>query len=188
MKDKRPDPLEARTHPLTSDRPGPAVWLVGAHGGAGVSTLAHFLAFTGDSRRQWPCGTDREAESPYVVIVARETISGLAEAHGRILELNDRPELGIELLGLVTVADSQKLTKAVRQYREVVAASVPEHWSIGWHSFLPSAELRALPSWHPLEGVPTQTKGAAVPSDVIEAGIGIVTAVQRALPGLRAAR
>ncbi len=61
--------LDVRSEPMDGVRPSPAVWLVGAHGGAGVSTLAHYWDFAGDARQQWPCGTDRERESPYVVVV-----------------------------------------------------------------------------------------------------------------------
>lgn len=182
-------PTPLRTEPFAVARPGPAVWLLGAHGGAGVSTLTHYLVFAGDSGRQWPCGTDREVESPYVVIVARETITGLKTAHELIVEHRERT-LPCEVLGLVTVAGSQRIDKAVRQYRSVVTASVPQHWSIGWHRFLSSAALSGLPTWHPFDGMPPQTKKtvSAVPADVIEAGVGIVTAIQRSLLHLRSAR
>ncbi|WP_072691483.1 hypothetical protein [Rhodococcus marinonascens] len=176
------------THPtlIPVDRPGPAVWLLGAHGGAGVSTLAHYLGFVGDSDRKWPCGNDVENESPYVLLVARETTDGLRKAHALITEHRER-SLECELLGLITVAGAPTLDKSVRQYRDVVTSAAEAHWRIEWHKFLAAAALPALPRWHPQGGVPEQTKGtrAAVPTDVIAAGIGIVTAIQRALPHLR---
>ena len=179
---------QIRTQRIDTPRPGPAVWLLGAHGGAGVSTLVHYLRFAGDSHRQWPCGTARETESPYVVIVARETSDGLKAAHELIREHHDLG-LASELLGLITVASSHRLDKRVRQYRDVVTApaSVPAHWPIGWQPFLVSAAMGSLPHWHPLDGVPEPSKNtaAAVPADVISAGIGIVTAIQRGLPHLR---
>jgi hypothetical protein len=176
------DVLEA---PMSVDRPGPAVWLMGSKGGAGVSTLAQWLSFTGDSDRQWPCGTDLEVESPYVVIVARETSDGLKAAHELIVRHKER-ELSSWLLGLVTVAASPTLDKSVRQYRDIVSAAAGAHWRIEWHKFLAAAALTALPRWHPLDGLPEQTKGTnAVPTDVIAAGIGIVTEIQRSLPTLR---
>ncbi|BAE46287.1 hypothetical protein [Rhodococcus erythropolis] len=176
------DVLEA---PMSVDRPGPAVWLMGSKGGAGVSTLAQWLSFTGDSDRQWPCGTDVEAESPYVVIVARETSDGLRAAHGLIVRHKER-ELSSRLLGLVTVAASPTLDKSVRQYRDIVSAAAGAHWRIEWHKFLAAATLTALPRWRPLDGMPEQTKGTnAVPTDVIAAGIGILTEIQRSLPDLR---
>lgn len=179
--------MSVHTDPIQVQWPGPAVWLYGAHGGAGVSTLAHYLSFTGDCERQWPCGNDVECESPYVVIVARETSDGLKAAHKLIRDHHENG-LSSELLGLITVASSPTLDKSVRQYRDVVASSgsVAAHWSIGWHKFLAAASRPALPQWHPLDGIPEQSKGtAAVPTDVIAAGVGIVTAIQRSLPHLR---
>lgn len=178
--------FDVHSAPITVVRPGPAVWLLGAHGGAGVSTLARYWDFAGDAGRQWPCGTDRETESPYVVVVCRETIEGLSNAHDLILEHRSRG-LQCELLGLVTVANAAgERSKDVRQLREIVAGAVRSEWAIGWHRFLGSAARSSLPTWRALDGVPIQTKGAAiaVPSDVIAAGVGIVTAIQSSLPAL----
>ena len=172
--------------PIVDVRPGPAVWLLGAHGGAGVSTLARYWDFADDADRGWPCGTDRETESPYVVVVCRETIEGLGNAHDLILEHRDRG-LECELLGLVTVANAAgEPAKDVRQHRAIVAGAVHHDWSIGWHRFLSSAARSSLPTWRAVDGVPIQAKGAVieVPSDVIAAGAGIVTAIQRSLPTL----
>ncbi len=66
--------VDARIEPYTVPTPGPAVWLLGAHGGSGVSTLAQYWDFADDAQRQWPCGNAREIESPYAVVVCRETI------------------------------------------------------------------------------------------------------------------
>lgn len=182
--------LDVRTEPIDVVRPGPAVWLVGAHGGAGVSTLARYWDFAGDARHQWPCGTDRDVESPYVVVVCRETTEGLASAHDLILQHRDQG-LRTELLGLVTVANTAgEPPKDVRQRRAIVAGAVHADWSIGWHRFLGSAARSSLPTWRAIDGVPIQTKGAAieVPEDVIAAGVGIVTAIQDRLPELRPAQ
>lgn len=178
--------LSVRSEPMDVVRPGPAVWLVGAHGGAGVSTLDRYWDFAADANRQWPCGNSREVESPYVVVVCKETTEGLSDAHHLILEHRDRA-LGSELLGLVTVANAAGAApKAVRQQRTVVAGAVANLWSIQWHRFLGSAVRSSLPSWRPIDGVPIQTKGAAieVPEDVIAAGVGIVTQIQKRLPEL----
>ena len=178
--------FDTRVEPLPVERPGPAVWLLGAHGGAGVSTLARYWDFAGDAGRAWPCGTDREVESPYVVVVCRETVEGLRAAHSLILQHRSE-ELCSELLGLVTVANAAgQLAKDVRQLREIVAGATKSDWAIGWHRFLGSAARSSLPTWRATDGVPIQTKGAAVavPADVIAAGVGIVTAIQSSLPTL----
>ncbi|WP_350247531.1 hypothetical protein RBB84_12060 [Rhodococcus sp. D-6] len=178
--------FEARVEPYPVATPGPAVWLLGAHGGSGVSTLAQYWSFADDAKHQWPCGTDREVESPYVVVVCRENIQGLSSAHDLILEHRNR-DLACELLGLVTVANAAGAPpKDVRQLRSIVTGAVQAHWSIGWHRFLASAARSSLPTWSALDGVPIQTKGAVidVPEDVIAAGVGIVTAIQSSLPTL----
>lgn len=178
--------VEVRVDPYPVAAPGPAVWLLGAHGGAGVSTLAQYWDFAEDARHQWPCGDARETESPYAVVVCRETIQGLSSAHDLILEHRNRG-LACELLGLVTVANAPgQPPKEVRQLRSIVTGAVAAHWAIGWHRFLASAARSSLPTWRALDGVPIQTKGAviAVPEDVIAAGVGIVTAIQSSLPAL----
>ncbi|MDO1481623.1 hypothetical protein [Rhodococcus ruber] len=178
--------FEARGEPYPVTAPGPAVWLLGAHGGAAVSTLTQYWSFADDARHRWPCGDAREVESPYVVVVCRETIQGLSSAHDLILEHRHR-NLACELLGLVTVAHAAEAPpKEVRQLRSIVTGAVQEHWAIGWHRFLASAARSSLPTWRALDGVPVRAKGAviAVPEDVIAAGVGIVTALQFALPTL----
>src|SRR5881409_1836800 len=62
-------------------RPGtaPLLWLVGTHGGAGVTSLATSISFAGDAERRWPgqIGSAGEVDSPFVVLVARTHMSGL---------------------------------------------------------------------------------------------------------------
>ncbi|AXY49329.1 hypothetical protein [Rhodococcus ruber] len=178
--------VDARIEPYPMTAPGPAVWLLGAHGGAGVSTLTQYWDFADDAQHQWPCGDAREVESPYVVVVCRETVQGLSSAHDLILE-HRHQGLACELLGLVTVANAAgPLPKDVRQLRSIVTGAVAAHWAIGWHRFLASAARSSLPTWRALDGVPVRTKGAviAVPEDVIAAGVGVVTALQFSLPTL----
>lgn len=184
-----PTPARVHTSLIAADEPGPAVWLMGAHNRAGVATLTQYLSFAGDCDRMWPSAADIVTESPYVVIVARETSDDLKAAHALIVEHREQ-NLDCELLGLMTVASSPSaVDKSIRQYRDIVATAAGAHWRIGWHRFLAAATRSALPRWHPItDGVPEQTKGTkqpAVPKDVIEAGIGIVTAIQRAVPHLR---
>ncbi|MFZ2177592.1 MAG: hypothetical protein WAW17_26910, partial [Rhodococcus sp. (in: high G+C Gram-positive bacteria)] len=64
-----------RPVPRGQNGPAPLVWLLGAHGGAGISTLGHVLDFAGECGRKWPAPFD--GESPFVVIVARERVDSL---------------------------------------------------------------------------------------------------------------
>ncbi|MCW4356150.1 hypothetical protein ONR57_22855 [Hoyosella sp. YIM 151337] len=165
--------------------PGPAVWLLGATGGAGVSTLAAFFDFAEDCQHQWPSGTDIQAESPFVVIVARETIASLKAAHALIMQ-HQTEQLACTLLGVVTVSAAREDTKPVRQYREVVRAAAPAHWAIGHHPGLISAGPDSLPNWRAADGLPQGRHH--FPGDVLAAGAGIMTAIQQQLPGLGVAR
>ncbi|WP_245722057.1 hypothetical protein [Nocardia crassostreae] len=100
-------PPESRRAPIW-DRPvpgggrAPLVWLLGVHGGAGASTLAHVLAPAADAYRRWPGGFERE--SPFVVLIARETIAGLTRAHDLLRQHHAGLAGPCEVLGLVTVA------------------------------------------------------------------------------------
>ena len=129
-----------------SDAPAPAVWLLGAHGGAGVSTLARVLAPAADCRRRWP---GRFAgESPFVIVVARETVPGLCRA----LELLRQHAAGLAgpctLLGLLTVADrpAHRMPAPVRQTRRLAEALVTHEWRMGWIEQYPlTARVDLLP-------------------------------------------
>ena len=132
-------------------RVAPAVWLLGAHGGAGVSTLTRMLGPAADCGRAWPAGVG--GESPFVVIVARETIEGLARAHDLLRQFHN-PGLGTNtvLLGLITSAHQPgRQPKQIRRYLDVIWDLVPEtgRWRVDWQSDWPLARLSDLPVWVP---------------------------------------
>lgn len=66
----------------------PLVWLLGATGGAGVSSLTRSLAYAGDCQRGWPgyIGDLPGADSPLVVLVFRTTMHGVERAHSLLLQ------------------------------------------------------------------------------------------------------
>ncbi|AEF43100.1 hypothetical protein [Hoyosella subflava] len=164
---------------IPAPQPGPAVWLLGATGGAGVSTLAAFFEFAEDCQHQWPSGADPHSESPFVVVVARETIASLKAAHALLMQ-HQSENLACRPLGVITVSASREDTKPVRQYREVVRAAAPAHWAIGHHPGLISAGPDSLPSWRAKDGIPPGSH--QFPGDVLAAGAGIITAIQQQLP------
>lgn len=182
--------LDVRTEPIRT-RERPAVWLLGCTGGAGVSTLTRFWSgWCADAGDQWPCGAAADFESPYVVLVARDTFTSLRAAHELIAQHRNEG-LRCQLLGLVRVAASPVMDKPVRQYGEIVTAAVQgaggQVWQIGWHKHLPATDPRSLRPWHPFDGLPALTKRrlpSAPPADVLTAGVGIVTATQSALMSL----
>lgn len=163
----------------------PLVWLLGVHGGAGASTLAHVLAPVADSHRRWPGGFDRE--SPFVVLVARETIPGLTRAHDLLRQHHADLAGPTEVLGLVTVAARPgRIPVEIRRYRDVVGSLAGQVWQVPWHEEWTLVEPDQLPVWSPGDPLPTQKKRKTdplheVPSDVRELGAGIVAAVREAL-------
>lgn len=118
----------------------PLVWLLGATGGAGVSSLTRSLAYAGDCQRGWPgyIGDLPGADSPLVVLVFRTTMHGVERAHSLLLQhaAGGTPE-GTHILGVVSVADSDRpLSKPVRNRLAVVeslARSLAGHcWDVPW--------------------------------------------------------
>jgi len=160
----------------------PLVWLLGVHGGAGASTLAHVLAPAADSHRRWPGVFERE--SPFVVLVARETISGLTRAHDLLRQHHAGLAGECEVLGLVTVAARPgRIPVEIRRYRDVVGSLAGVVWQLPWYEEWTLVEPDQLPVWSPSDPPPQQRKRkvdvlADVPHDVDELGAGIVALIR----------
>ncbi|WP_157129143.1 hypothetical protein [Nocardia amamiensis] len=155
----------------------PLLWLVGTHGGAGVTSLAMSISFAGDAGRRWPglIGSAGEVDSPFVVLVARTHMSGLAAVHHALLaHMHSATPAGTHLLGVVTVADSDRpLSKPVGTRRSTVESLTRdvggEAWRLGWLEPWRSLEPHELPSWSPANSAvrlgdrdPTRTPPAPV--------------------------
>ncbi|QIS13502.1 DUF6668 family protein [Nocardia arthritidis] len=182
-------PPESRRAPIW-DRPVPGVgraplfWLLGVHGGAGASTLAHVLAPAADSSRRWPGVFDRE--SPFVVLVARETISGLTRAHDLLRQHHSGFAGAAEVLGLVTVsARPGRLPAEIRRYRDVVGSLAGQLWQVPWVEEWTLVEPEQLPVWSPGDPLPPKKRRLdpldEVPLEVRELGADIVAAVRENL-------
>ncbi|MFE3052100.1 hypothetical protein [Nocardia sp. NPDC059239] len=175
--------------PVPGDGRAPLVWLLGVHGGTGATTLSHVLAPAADSYRRWPGVFDRE--SPFVVLVARETIAGLTRAHDLLRQHHAGLAGPCEVLGLITVAARPgRLPAEIRRYRDVVGSLAGQVWQLPWHEEWTLVEADELPVWSPGDPVPQQRKRKSDPleeitSDVRELGAGIVAAVQDALDAPR---
>jgi hypothetical protein len=130
-----------------SHRP-PVVWLIGAHGGAGTTTLAASWAPAAEAT-VWPS----EDEFPYVVIVCRSTRTGLDHAHELVLQATGKFAGNCQLLGVAVVADAPgKTPKALRQRIEVMGKIAPHIWEIPYIPSLREARLEDLPEWNPQDG------------------------------------
>ena len=108
-----------------------AVWWVGAHGGAGESTLEELFSGSRAAEHAWPIHAAGQPPA-HVVVVARTNAHGLKAAQRAVREwaAGDVPVL---LLGLVLIADAPgRLPHALRQLADLIAGGVPAAWSLPW--------------------------------------------------------
>ncbi|MER8069073.1 DUF6668 family protein [Streptomyces sp. NPDC094034] len=114
-------------HPLLSR--GQSWWWLGAHGGAGVSTLEEAVPGGRDAGRAWPVTTGFQA----VVLVARSSARGLGAARNAAQQWASGMVTGIDLLGLVVVADAPgRRPRVLRDQVLLVSGAVPRLWEIPW--------------------------------------------------------
>ncbi|MEU7631872.1 DUF6668 family protein [Nocardia sp. NPDC049220] len=152
-------------HPLSAATPHPAFWLVGAHGGAGVSTLARTWAPAGDAQRGWP-GGDRYSN---VVVVARTHRVGLQSAHVLLRQAAGGLIGGCTLLGLVAVADHDgALPKTLRRQLDLVEELAPTAWRIPYIPVYRLLSLDQMPQWSPRDAAPEPSKRLAAKPDPAE--------------------
>lgn len=149
-------PIWDRPIPHSAAR-APMLWLLGAHGGAGVSTLERVLAPAADTQRRWPAVLD--GESPFVAIVARETLDGLARAHELLRQHRAGNAGPSRVLGLITCAHQPgRVPLDIRRYRRVIDELVPEsgRWRVGWQPAWPLTQREDLPVWTPDSPYPSR--------------------------------
>lgn len=107
------------------------LWWVGAHGGAGESTLAQLFEGSRPSGHAWPISEGGTPAS--VVVVARTSHAGLRAAQLALTEWASRT-VPVNLLGLVTVADAPgRLPKSLRDFSQIVSGGAPHAWHIPWN-------------------------------------------------------
>lgn len=132
------DRLPRRTPPATALTA--LAWWLGAHGGAGESTLAEWLPGSRPADHRWPtgpAGPDSAAgaaggPSP-VVLVCRSHARGLQAAQRALTDWASGAVPGVELLGLVVVADAPgRLPKPLRDLARLVGGGAPRVWHLPW--------------------------------------------------------
>jgi len=112
----------------TSARAVDSVALLGAHGGAGVSSLlrAGLDQVAVDADRRWP-------PAGLVLLVARTSTSGLEWARDLARQHASGLAGDVELLGLVLVADAPGRTPArIAGLRDLVSGAFPRTWHLPW--------------------------------------------------------
>lgn len=166
-----------RDSPLPTTGPHPPLFAVlGAHGGAGTSTLAQWWAPAADTGLAWP-GDPRTTQM--VVIAARLCISGLTAAADRLREWHAglAPD-GVTVLALVLTAARPGATPAaVRRYATTITDLVPRVYRIAWHDELLVRELDELAHFTPHDPLPPRRARLTdtVPADVHRAGADLIS-------------
>ncbi|WP_327116472.1 hypothetical protein OHB12_04690 [Nocardia sp. NBC_01730] len=166
-----------RETPLSTTGAHPPLFAVlGAHGGAGTSTLAQWWAPAADTGLAWPA-SPRTTQK--VIVAARLCMPGLTAAADRLREWHAglAPD-GVQVIGLVlTAARPGKVPALVRRYRAVVAELVEHLYEISWHDELVVRELAELAQYMPFDRAPRRRSRLqeAVPADVYRAGAHIIT-------------
>jgi hypothetical protein len=114
-------------------RPSAGLWLVGAHGGAGESSLARLVHGWAAAERSWPASASPEGACP-CVLVARTHAYGLRAAQTALRQwasgaLGDHTRL----LGLVLMPDAPgRLPRPLRELSAHVAGGAPRSWHFPW--------------------------------------------------------
>ncbi|WP_148310789.1 hypothetical protein [Nocardia brasiliensis] len=173
---ERMAPVRDTPLPTTAEHP-PLFAVLGAHGGAGASTLARWWAPAADTGPAWP-GSPRTTQR--VLIAARLCIPGLTAAAERLREWHaGSAPPGVTVIGLVlTPARPGAVPAAVRRYRGVVAELAEEVYTIDWHDELVVLDLTELARYSPFDPAPVRRKTRlteAVPLDVHRAGARIIS-------------
>lgn len=138
--------LPVASSPLESgSSTAPAFWCVGAHGGAGATTLAQLWAPAGDAGQVWPAAE----EFTTCVVVCRSTMTGLDAAHSVVLQGQRDDRTGCTVLGVVVIADSPgKLSKPLKQKISVLA-ELSTLWHIGYEHGIRDHLPHELATWIP---------------------------------------
>lgn len=128
------------------------VALLGAHGGAGVSSLlrASLDQVAVDAERRWP-------PAGRVLLVARTSTSGLESARDLARQHASGRAGDVALLGLVLVPDAPgRLPARITGLRDLVCGAFPRTWQLPWLE-----EWRLAASSEPLPAHPDVQQLAA---------------------------
>lgn len=126
-----PEPRDRLPRRALADEEPAAVWWLGAHGGAGESTLEELFSGSRAADHCWPLAAPGQTVA-HVVLVARTHAHGLTAAQHAIREWA-AGDVEVLLLGLVLIADAPgRLPSALRQLAALVAGGVPAVWSLPW--------------------------------------------------------
>lgn len=115
-------------------REGAQLWVVGAHGGAGESTLAGLGQGWQAAGHCWTVPAAWGQRVP-CLLTARTNHAGLHAGQQALQQWAawDKTQLCPQLLGLVLLADAPgKLPMPLHDYARLVGGGAPRVWHIGW--------------------------------------------------------
>lgn len=130
-------PLKGIVEPDAADRlasrtmtGSAALWIIGAHGGAGESRIADLLRARATGHC-WPVIQD--GSEPKVLLVSRADMRGLTAARSALTQWVSGAAPEADLLGLAILADAPgKTPKALRDFSAIVGGGAPRFWTLPW--------------------------------------------------------
>jgi hypothetical protein len=126
-----PAPAEDQRLPKFAIPVADTLWWVGAHGGAGETTMSLLLPGTRAANHRWPIPPP-PVPTP-VILVARTHGSGLRAAQRAATEWASGVVQGVAVLGLVLIADAPgRLPRVLDDFADIVGGGVPRVWDIPW--------------------------------------------------------
>ena len=131
-------PLRGMVEPDAADRlsrrtmsGSAALWITGAHGGAGESRIATLLDGARVTDHCWPVLQD--GSTPRVLLVCRADMRGLTAAQSALTQWASGAAPELDLLGLAVLADAPgKTPKALRDFAAIVGGGAPRLWILPW--------------------------------------------------------
>lgn len=144
-------PLKGMVEPDAADRlasrtmtGSAALWIIGAHGGAGESRVADLLGARATGHC-WP--VLRDGSEPRVLLVCRADMRGLTAARSALTQWASGAAPGVDLLGLAVLADAPgKTPKALRDFTSIIGGGAPRLWTLPWVEAWRHGETTAPPS------------------------------------------
>lgn len=126
-------PLPEDALPVRRTHSSASLWVVGAHGGSGESTLAALDPSWQGAGHAWPELTTGHPAA--CVVVARTNVRGLLAARTALTQwAASGAGESVRLLGLVLVADAPgKLPPPIRDLAKVVGGGAPRVWDVAWN-------------------------------------------------------
>ncbi|MEW1920728.1 DUF6668 family protein [Pseudarthrobacter oxydans] len=145
------EPLKGMVEPDAADRlasrtmaGSAALWVIGAHGGAGESRIADLL----DGRATGHCWPILQDESkPRVLLVCRADMRGLTAARSALTQWASGAAPKVDLLGLTVLADAPgKTPRPLRDFTTIVGGGAPRLWTLPWVEAWRHGDTTAQPS------------------------------------------